>query len=89
MDRAQFEADLRHHGFSEPSEASLAPGERRTPHTHPFDVRGLVVRGEFILARQGVEDHYRPGDTFVLARDCDHFEAAGAEGAVYLVGRLA
>ncbi len=83
----EFAADLARTGHGGPAELRLGPGERRTPHTHPFAVRGLVTRGTLILAREGREDRHEVGDTFELAREAEHFEAAGAEGATYLVGR--
>jgi quercetin dioxygenase-like cupin family protein len=87
LTRAEFAADLARHGFLGPAEITLAPDERRDPHTHDFAVRGLVTRGELILVREGAAEHFRPGDPFTLDLGCSHYEAAGPEGAAYLVGR--
>jgi quercetin dioxygenase-like cupin family protein len=87
MQRTEFETALRRDGFPDLAEVTLAPGERRTGHRHPFDVRGLVLSGEFHLVCGDEDRCYRPGETFDLPRDREHYEAAGVEGAGYVAGR--
>jgi quercetin dioxygenase-like cupin family protein len=59
-----------------------------TPHTHPFDVRGLVTQGEMWQMVGGEPRRLLPGDTFELARGVEHAERFGAEGATsYWVAR--
>lgn len=87
MDRTDFEASLRRDGYAPAVEVALAPDERREAHTHPFAVRGLVLRGRFGLACDSEDALYGPGEVFELERDREHYEHTGAEGAAYLVGR--
>lgn len=56
-------------------------------HTHTFDAKALVLRGELVIAVDGNERLYRPGDVFVLAAGCAHAERYGADGVTYLVAR--
>jgi len=86
-ERTEFEAELTHDNYPDVGEVVLAANERREPHRHAFDVRGLVLHGEFFLFRNGSEERYGPGQTFRLARDCEHYERAGPGGTAYLVGR--
>jgi quercetin dioxygenase-like cupin family protein len=86
MDQAQFEAELRRDGY-EPM-TSTTPGAKVNPeHSHPFDVRAMVVKGALTLTREGRTDTYRPGEVFTMPRGCLHYESYDAEGAVVLLGR--
>ena len=92
MDMPTFEtfaAQARRDGFNEVLERSWAPDERVPTHSHPFDARAVVVRGEMWLT---VGDDIRrlgPGDRFELARDVAHDERHGPLGATYWVARRA
>ena len=57
------------------------------PHTHPFDVKAVVVRGEVWLTVQHETRHLRPGDRFELDRGVLHTERYGGDGATYWVAR--
>jgi quercetin dioxygenase-like cupin family protein len=86
MDRQEFEAELKRDGY-EVSE-STTPGAKVNPeHSHPFDIRAMVLKGAMSLTWNGKTETYKPGDIFTMARGCAHFESYGEEGAVNLVGR--
>jgi quercetin dioxygenase-like cupin family protein len=87
MDRTAFEAGLREDGFDEIFEASLPPGHRSDTHSHAWEVRGLILEGEFRLECGGADAAYHAGQIFTLVRDTPHTEGAGPEGATYVVGR--
>ena len=86
MDRAQFEAELKRDGY-EPI-ISTTPGAKVNPeHSHPFDVRAMVMEGALTLSCDGKAVTYTPGQIFSMPKGCLHFESYGDEGAVVLLGR--
>ncbi|MBV8393712.1 MAG: cupin domain-containing protein [Alphaproteobacteria bacterium] len=86
MDTKSFEAELKREGYEVAT--STTPGAKVNPeHTHPFDVKGLVLEGVFTLTCDGKTDSYQPGEVFTMARNSPHYESYGPEGAVVLVGR--
>ena len=86
MDQKTFEAELKRDGYDVMT--NTTPGAKTNPeHSHPFDVRALVMEGALTLTREGKAQTYRPGETFAMPRGCMHFESYGAEGAVVLLGR--
>jgi len=87
MDATAFEAELKDQGFETVERKEGAPGFSTQPHAHPFDVRGLILSGEFILTTDGTPRSYRIGDTFALEAGCMHAERFGPEGSTYIVGR--
>lgn len=87
MQDAEFEAALRSDGFQEVV-TKFVPHAPPTPeHSHPFDVRALVLEGAITLTAGGQSRTYGPGDVFVMAHGRPHAEAIGAEGVRYVVGR--
>ena len=65
-----------------PAEAVVAE------HSHPFNARALVVKGEMWLRLDsGVERHLRVGDTFEVGCHRRHSERYGPEGATLWAGR--
>ena len=87
MDTTDFEAELKGQGFDAVERKEGAPGFATQPHAHPFDVRGLILSGEFILTTDGTPRTYRAGETFALDAGCMHTERFGPEGSTYMVGR--
>jgi quercetin dioxygenase-like cupin family protein len=87
MDTSAFEASLREDGFGDAERKDGQPGFSCAPHTHPFDVRVLVLRGEFGLVRDGATQTFGAGDVFAMEAGCEHAESFGPQGASYLVGR--
>jgi quercetin dioxygenase-like cupin family protein len=86
MDQQSFESTLKSEGYEVAT--NTTPGAKVNPeHSHPFDVKGLVLQGTFTLTREGKTDTYKPGETFVMERGCLHYESYGPDGAVVVVGR--
>jgi quercetin dioxygenase-like cupin family protein len=86
MDRKTFEAVLRKEGYEVMT--NTTPGAKVNPeHSHPFDVKAMVLKGALTLTREGTTQTYKPGETFAMKRGCLHYESYGHEGAVVLLGR--
>jgi quercetin dioxygenase-like cupin family protein len=86
MDQQSFETALKSEGYD--VQTSTTPGAKVNPeHSHPFDIRAMVLKGAVTLNCNGTVETYRPGQVFTMARGCLHFESYGAEGAKVLVGR--
>ena len=87
MDEAAFSAQLVREGFDEIDTRSMAPNLYNPPHSHPFEVRALMLAGELTLGWDDQQRTFGPGEIFVMAAGCEHTEWFGSEGATYLVGR--
>lgn len=86
MDQATFELELKRDGYE--AMVNTTPGAKVNPeHSHPFDVRAMVVQGAMTLTRGGEVRTYKAGEIFSMPRGCLHFESYGPEGAVILLGR--
>lgn len=86
MNRETFEAELERDGYD--IITNTTTGAKVNPeHSHPFDVRALVMKGALSLTCAGRTDTYGPGQVFAMARGCLHYESYGDEGAVVLLGR--
>jgi quercetin dioxygenase-like cupin family protein len=86
MDRQAFEAELKRDGYD--VFTSTTSGVKYNPeHSHPFDVRAMVIDGALTLTCNGRTRTYRPGEIFTMPRGCPHSETYGPEGAVTLFGR--
>ena len=86
MDRQTFEAELKRDGYD--IQTNTTVGEKVNPeHSHPFDVRAMVLKGALTLKREGTVRTYKAGETFTMPRGCLHSESYGPEGAVTLFGR--
>lgn len=84
---SEFQAEAIADGFDEVLERTWPAHEEVPFHTHPFELRVIVVRGEMWLTVDDETRHLQPGDTFALAHSAPHSERYGAEGAVYWVAR--
>lgn len=87
MNALDFESALKHAGYLEVETKLTKPGFATAPHSHPFDVRALVLEGEMTLASEGASRTYRAGEVFEMAAGREHSERYGPEGARTLVGR--
>jgi quercetin dioxygenase-like cupin family protein len=86
MDAKTFEAQLKRDGYDVVT--NTTPGAKTNPeHSHPFEVKALVLKGALTLHRDGAVRTYRPSETFSMPKGCMHFESYGPEGAVVLVGK--
>lgn len=87
MDRHAFEETLKREGYDEIL-TSTTPGEKyNAEHSHPYDVKAMVLDGAITLGWNGETRTFRPGEIFTMARGCPHTETFGPEGVVSLVGR--
>lgn len=82
-----FDAEALALGYDQLLDRDWAAGQVVDEHSHPFDARAVVTRGEMWLTVDGQTRHLRPGDRFELGRDHPHAERYGAEGATYRVAR--
>ena len=86
MDRQTFETELKRDGFEIATNTTV--GAKVNPeHSHPFDVRAMVLDGALTLTSEGTTTTYRAGETFAMTKGCLHSESYGPEGAVTLFGR--
>jgi quercetin dioxygenase-like cupin family protein len=86
MDRQNFEAALKRDGYE--IMTSTTPGAKVNPeHSHPFDLRAMVLKGAITLTCNGQSRTYTPGETFAMPRGRPHYESYGPHGAVILFGR--
>jgi quercetin dioxygenase-like cupin family protein len=74
-------------GFDEVLTREWAPGLVIDTHTHPFEVRAQVARGELWLTEGGTTRHLLAGEEFALAREVPHAERYGPDGATFWVAR--
>lgn len=47
-------------------------GTRIEPHSHDTDNWGVITKGEMIIAANGVETRYRPGDWYHIPARAEH-----------------
>ncbi|MGS5085241.1 cupin domain-containing protein [Hydrogenophaga sp. A37] len=83
-----FKSQALAEGFDEVLERVKAPDTALDTHSHPFALKGLVVKGELWLTVGDETQHLVPGDLFELELGVPHAERYGAEGATYWVARL-
>lgn len=72
MDVASFEAEIRAAGYTDVSAGGFATGHDLAEHAHPYDLRALVLSGEFTVGVDGHEHTHRRGDIFELVRGTAH-----------------
>ncbi|GAC1633680.1 MAG: hypothetical protein NVS9B10_29200 [Nevskia sp.] len=86
MDAQQFQAELIRDGFAPAIAGEYSPGLVNLEHTHPFEVRGLVLSGEMVITDRDEVQRCGPGDVFVMRLGSVHREEVGAAGVQYLYG---
>lgn len=87
MDIEAFKAGLARDGYTEVIERSMEPGLFVDEHTHPFDVRALVLEGSALIACGDERREVGPGDILELAADTVHTEQYGDAPYRFLVGK--
>jgi quercetin dioxygenase-like cupin family protein len=87
MDRQVFETELKRDGYDEIVTGTTQGPRHNAEHSHPYDVKAMVIDGAITLAWEGNTQTFRSGEVFTMARGCPHTETFGPEGAVTLVGR--
>ncbi|MBC7717253.1 MAG: AraC family transcriptional regulator [Pseudorhodobacter sp.] len=87
----EFETTARADGYTEVLTREWLPLAVLDTHSHPFDARALVVRGElWLTVGTGADQHTRhiaAGQRFELARNTPHDERYGSDGATFWVAR--
>lgn len=82
-----FTAQSMDEGFDEILVREWAADLKLDTHTHPFDVSAYVKRGEYWLTVGEKVTHLKAGDYLRLARNIEHAELYGTEGATVWVAR--
>ena len=87
MNIQEFEAQLKADNFEEIVTLEKPIGYAMGEHTHPFEARALITKGDITLTVNGVSTTYGVGDIFRLPAQTLHHENAVPHGVTYLVGR--
>ncbi len=87
MDTNQFTEELKRDGYADVSTRTQVALLENSPHSHPFDVRALMLTGDLTLTYAGKTEVCRAGDVFTMQAGCEHSEKFGPTGATYLAGR--
>ena len=87
MNIHEFEAQLKADNFDEIVTLEKPIGYAMGEHTHPFEARALITKGDITLTVNGVSTKYGVGDIFRLPAQTPHHENAAAHGVTYLAGR--
>ena len=87
MELQDFSNQLKQDGFYDVVTVTREPDGFLDTHTHPFEAKALVLRGELRLRVGDVEQVYKEGDVFHLTANEPHAEWYGAQGVDYAVGR--
>ena len=87
LDTAAFEAGLQADVFAPGGTNSKDAGLFVDTHSHPFDVRALVLQGQVTITCGDQARTYQAGDVLELARNIAHSEQFGPEGYTFLLGR--
>ncbi|WP_251369178.1 cupin [Polynucleobacter sp. AP-Sving-400A-A2] len=74
-------------GFPEPTLVEREADGFLDTHTHPFEVKALVVSGQIDLVVDGVRTSYISGELFHLLENQVHTECYGNNGVQYLASR--
>lgn len=87
MDHDAFRDALRRDGYLDIETKSAPPGKFVDTHSHPFDVRLLVLDGTVTITCDGEVRDLKPGDVYELGANIPHAEQYGPQGYTFLVGR--
>jgi hypothetical protein len=87
MTKEQFLSMLVLEGYPEPTLVEREAGGFLDDHTHPFEVKALVVSGQIDLVVDGVRTCYISGELFLLLENQVHTERYGNNGVQYLASR--
>lgn len=87
MNQDAFLKVLIQDGFPEPILVVREQGGFLDNHTHPFEVKALVTRGQIDIMIDGVKQTYLAGDVFHLKHGQEHTESYGNQGVQYLASR--
>jgi quercetin dioxygenase-like cupin family protein len=83
----EFTAQAMEDGFEEILQKQWEPNLALEMHTHPYDVRVQVTSGQVRLSLANGAQTYEAGQGFYLARNTEHAEKYGPDGAHFWVAR--
>lgn len=83
----EFTSQAMDDGFDEIIQKDWEPNLSIPNHTHPYDVRVQVAAGQVTLKLGETAQTYAAGQGFYLARDVEHAEQYGPQGASFWVAR--
>jgi quercetin dioxygenase-like cupin family protein len=86
-ERSEFSQRLVREGFLDTEVKTIEAGKVVGEHSHPFDVRALVLSGQATIDCGAGPRTYRPGDIVDVAANVVHTERYGPDGYSILVGR--
>lgn len=87
MDTEAFKAACLADGYADIETKTIDPNVFIDTHSHPFDVRALVLAGGLTLNCSGEIREFKVGDILELDRDIPHTEQYGPQGYTFLLGR--
>jgi quercetin dioxygenase-like cupin family protein len=87
MNREEFIRMLEREAYPEPEEVQREPNGYLDLHTHPFEVKALILSGSIDLVIDHQSKTFGPGDIFHLAYEEQHAESYGPQGVHYLAAR--
>ncbi|WP_114637050.1 cupin [Polynucleobacter necessarius] len=87
MNKEQFLQLLVREGFPDPVEVHQIPNGSLGLHTHPFEVRALIIKGSIQIPLNGQSANYHVGEMFSLDFERAHEESYGLDGVTYLASR--
>jgi quercetin dioxygenase-like cupin family protein len=85
MDADQFRQQLQGQGYEFVTVTRQAGGLGQ--HSHDFEARALILRGEISITTASGARLYQPGDIFHLQKGEGHTESYGPDGVEYLAAR--
>jgi len=72
MNALDFESALKRAGYLDVETKQAQPDLATPPHSHPFDVRALVLEGELTLVTGDRSRTYCAGEVFEMSAGCEH-----------------
>lgn len=87
MKQEVFLDKLAKEGFPEPVLVEREVGGFLDLHSHPYEVRALVLEGQIDIIIGGLKSIFLAGDVFHLLPNQIHTENYGAKGVKYLASR--
>ena len=83
----EFTTQAMDDGFDEIIQKDWEPNLSIPNHTHPYDVRVQIAAGQVTLTLGESAQTYESGQGFYLARNVEHAEQYGPQGASFWVAR--
>ena len=87
MTKEEFLNLLQTENFPEPVLVKQPANGSLDVHTHPFEVKALVVDGSIQIEVDGKRSNYEIGDMFHLNHSQPHKESYSSTGVEYLASR--